>query len=133
MSKAFVDDLIHSMKLADFVSKVTPWSVEGFGDKAFNVRYLGIKLTPEWREIFSDKNNLLLKFVVDRTTSRVELYLANKPPFVKIISRDFNDGDKWEIILGEIKKRLRRDKIDAINHNAKINNLYERIQKDLKK
>ncbi len=133
MSKAFVDNLIHNMKLAGVITKVTPWSVEGFGDKALNVRYLGIKLPEDWQEIFSDKNNLLLKFVIDRSTAVVEFYLANKPPFVKIITRDFNDGDKWENVLGEVKNRLKRDKADFQNHNEQVGNIYSRINAALKK
>ncbi len=141
MSKAFVDDLIHNMKLAGIVTKVTPWSIEGFAthqigqneiEKALNVRYLGIKLPEDWREIFSDKNNLLLKFIVDRSTAKVEFYLANTPPFIKIITREFTNDDKWETVLGEVKNRLKRDKSDVINHNEQINNIYARIQKNLK-
>jgi len=132
MSKAFVDNLIHNMRLAGIVTKVTPWTFEGIGDQALNVRYLGIKLDSDWQEIFSPGNNILLKFVIDRSTANVEFYLANKPPFVKIITRQFTDADKWEIIIGEVKKRLKRDKIDFQNHREQVGNIYSRIKADLK-
>lgn len=116
--------MIHNMKLADIVTKVAPWSIEGFGEKQMNVRYVGIKIKDDWKEILSEKNNLLIKFVFDRTNSYIEFYLANKPPFYKITSFRFTENDKWEILLGELKRRLRKDKSEFLNHTDKIGNLY---------
>lgn len=132
MTKSFVDTLIQNMKKADIVTKSAPWMVEGFGEKEMHVRFVGIKPYGEWKDLFSEKNNLLLKFIVDRKHSYFEFYLANKPPFTKIITRDFTDGDKWEVMLGEIKRRLTKDKAEVVNHTSSMGNIYERIQKDLK-
>jgi hypothetical protein len=132
MTKAFVDSLIQNMKKADIVTKAAPWMVEGMGEKQMHVRYVGIKPDEEWREIFSEKNNLLIKFIIDRSSSYFELYLANKPPFVKIITRDFRDTEKWEVMLGDIRRRLRKEKVEVLSHISSVGNIYERIQKDIK-
>jgi hypothetical protein len=132
MTKAFVDSLIQNMKKAEIVTKATPWMVEGMGEKEMHVRFVGIKPYDEWLDIFSEKNNLLLKFIIDKTASYFEFYLANKPPFTKIITRDFKDGDKWEVMLGDIKRRLHKDKIEVVTHISSVGNMYERIQKEIK-
>jgi len=84
------------MKLAGLVSKASPWMVEGrptdkgeTGDKQANVRFVGLVLQDDWLEVFSAEDNLLLKFVIDRTSGSVEFYLANATPFTKIITRQF--------------------------------------------
>lgn len=127
MTKMYVDSLVSNMKKADIVTKSTPWMVEGFGDKQMHVRFVGIKPYAEWTDMFSDKNNLLIKFIIDKSSSYFEFYLANKPPFVKIITRDFTKGDKWEVLLGDIKRRLHKDKADVANHTSSVGNIYERI------
>lgn len=132
MSKAFVDEMIHHMKLADIVAKASPWLVEGMGEKSMNVRYVGIKIKDGWEEIFPPANNLLLKFTIDRTSARIEFYLANKPPFFHIQSARFSDSDKWEILLGELKRRLKKDKLEFQNHTDKVGNLYTLIKPHLK-
>lgn len=132
MSKTFVDHLIHNMKLADIVTKVTPWSIEGFGEKQMNVRYVGLKIKDEWKNIISEKNNLLVKFVFDKNNAYIEFYLANKPPFFKITSQRFSENDKWETLLGEIKRRLRRDKAEYLSHNDAIGNLYKTLVSQLR-
>ena len=132
MTKSFVDSLIQNMKKAEIVTRATPWMVEGVGEKQMHVRFVGIKPYGEWKDIFSEKNNLLLKFIIDRKSSYFEFYLANKPPFIKIITRDFKDGEKWEVMLGDIKRRLHKDKNDVLAHISSVGNIYERIEKDIK-
>ena len=124
MTKATVDTLIQNMKKAGVVTKATPWMVEGFGEKEMNVRFVGVQLDSQWEEILSSKNKLLLKFITDRSTARLEFYLANKPPFIKIITKQFSQTDKWESLLGDLRRRLRHDKIDFQSHTEQIGNLY---------
>ena len=132
MTKAVVDQLIRNMKLAEMVSKATPWMVEGMGEKVMHVRYVGLTLKDDWLDIFSPKDNLMVKFVIDRSSAFIEYYLANKPPFIKITSSRFSDSDKWETLLGELKRQLKKDKNDSVNHTAGINNLYEFLKPHLK-
>jgi hypothetical protein len=127
MSKQFVDEMISHMKLAGIVSKAAPWMVEGIRDEQMNVRYVGIKLTDDWLDILSDQNNLLLKFVINRNSATLEFYIANKPPFFKFTSRQFSENDKWETILGDVKRKLKKDKSDVLSHNESAGNLYSRI------
>lgn len=132
MNKAFVDSVISNIKKADIVTKVSPWMVEGMGDKGMNVRYVGLKVDREWNKVFSIQNNILLKFVIDRTTARVELYIANKPPFFRILSKHFIEGDKWETILGDMRSRLKKDKTDYLAHTSKVGNLYVEMRPHLR-
>jgi hypothetical protein len=132
MTKAFVDELVKNMKLAGIVAKVVPWSFEGYGDKQKSVRYIGLHLKDDWEDIFSSRNNILLKFVIDRTSGYLEYYLANKPPFLRIFLQRFTDQDKWEILLGELKRKLKKDKIEFTNHTHGIDNLYSKIHQNLK-
>ena len=124
MSKSFVDTLVSNMKKAGIVTKATSWMVEGVGEKQMNVRYVGIKPFAEWTDIISAQNNLLVKFITDRKQSYFELFLANKPPFVWITRKNFTDADKWELLLGDIKRRLNKDKEEYIHHQEKTGNLY---------
>ncbi|MDE2025459.1 MAG: hypothetical protein KGJ07_03125 [Patescibacteria group bacterium] len=132
MAKAFVDTLISNMKKAGIVTKATPWVVEGMGDKQMNVRYVGIKPFADWTEIIAAENNLLLKFVTDRTQSYFELFLANKPPFVWVTRKNFTDADKWELLLGDIKRRLNKDKEEVVRHEEKAGNLFVVLKPHLK-
>lgn len=132
MSKQFVDEMIHNMKLAGIVTRASPWMVEGMREGQMNVRYVGIKPTDDWLEIFSANNNLLVKFVIDRNTATIEYHIANKPPFFKFVSRQFSDNDKWETLLGEIKRRLKKDKKEFLNHTEEVGNLYARIKPQLR-
>jgi len=132
MSKDFVDNIIHNMKLAYMVAKAAPWMVEGIMDQQKNVRYVGINLKDDWLEIFSPKDNLLLKFVIDRNSAYLEFFIANKPPFFRIISKHFTDRDKWENLLGEFKRKLKKDKIDSLNHMEDVGNLYASLKPHLK-
>jgi len=124
MNKAFVDSVISNIRKANLVTKVSPWMVEGMGEKAMNVRYVGLKVNNEWNEVFSKANNVLLKFVIDRTTARLELYIANTPPFFLVLSKNFTENDKWESLLGDMRSRLKKDKADYLNHTSKVGNLY---------
>ncbi len=132
MSKDFVDGLIHNMRLANMVTKASPWMVEGMGEKQKNVRYIGMYLKDDWLDIFPLGNNLLLKFVIDRNSARIEYFLANTTPFVKIASVPFTDHDKWELLLGEFKRKLKKDKLEYQNHTEKHGNLYAYIIGKLK-
>lgn len=132
MTKTFVDELIANMKKAGIVTKAAPWMVEGMGEKQMNVRYVGIRPFGDWTDIIPGENNFLLKFIVSRSESSFDFFLANKPPFVFITKRHFTTSDKWEILLGDIKRRLAKDKEDAIRHQDKVGNLYVVIEQHLK-
>jgi hypothetical protein len=132
MNKAFVDTMIAHMKQGGIVAKPSPWMVEGMGEKAMNVRYVGLKITADWAEVFSLSNNLLLKFVIDRQTAYLEFYLANKPPFFRIFTKRFTENDKWEILLGDVRKRLKKDKTDYLDHKMQVGNLYSEIKPHLR-
>jgi hypothetical protein len=60
------------------------------------------------------------------------LYLANKPPFIKIDETNFLSTSKAEVLLGEFKRRLRKAKVAVLNHSNQIDNSYEKIQPYLK-
>lgn len=132
MSKDFVDKMIHNMRLADMVSKAAPWMVEGYGETQMNVRYVGVKLKDDWLDLFPSGNNLLVKFIIDRSSARMEFYVANKPPFFRFTTRRFTDHDKWETIFGDIKRKLKKDKLDFVNHKEEVGNLYSIIKPHLK-
>ncbi len=132
MNKIFVDEMIANMKKAGIVTKAAPWMVEGMGEREMNVRYVGIRPFDEWLDVLSEKNNLLLKFIISRSESSIDIFLANKPPFLFITKRRFATGDKWETLLGDVKRRLSKDKEDAVHHNEKVGNLYTLIQSHLK-
>src|SRR5579883_2077188 len=112
MNKTFVNTLIQNMKKAEIVTKASPWVFEGMGEKQMSMRYVGIKPFNDWLDIIPKENNLLLKFVFDKKESYLELYLANKSPFTRITRKHFGDSDKWETMLGEIKRRLSADKAE---------------------
>ena len=132
MTKAFVDELVSNMKKAGIVTKAAPWMVEGIGEKQMNVRYVGIKPFKDWVDIIPESNNLLVKFVISRSESYFDLLLANKPPFIFITHKRFATTDKWEVLLGDIKRRLAKDKDDFIHHQDKVGNLYIAIHPHLK-
>lgn len=132
MSKDYVDKIIHKMRLAGIVAKTAPWMIEGFNDKQKNVRYVGIHIKDDLLEIFPTGNNLLLKFIIDRSSALLEFYLANKPPFFRIMTKNFTDNDKWETLLGDFKRRIKKDKTDFLNHQEKVGNLYTLIKPHLK-
>ncbi len=132
MNKLFVDDMIANMKKAGIVTKAASWMVEGMGEKEMNVRYVGIRPFHDWLDIFSDDNNVLLKFIISRNESSIDFFLANKPPFVFITKKRFTTTDKWETLLGDVKRRLSKDKEDVVHHSEKVGNLYSVIQPHLK-
>lgn len=132
MSKNFVDQMIHHMKLADMVAKAAPWMVEGIHEQQMNVRYVGLKLKDDWLEIFPAGNNLMMKFIIDRNSARIEFYLANKPPFYRFSTKHFTEHDKWETLLGGLKQKLKKDKADVINHKEEVGNLYAELKPHLK-
>ncbi len=132
MNRTVINTIIQNMKKAGIVTKASEWSIEGFGEKELAVKYVGVKLDESWAEIFSLKNNLLLIFYLDKNTARADLMLANKPPFLKVVSVPITASTKWELVFGELKRQLKKDKLDVQHHVAKIDNLYLKIQKLLK-
>ena len=132
MTKAFVDDLVRNMKSAGMVTNALPWMVEGFGDKQLNTRYIELTIKDDWVEILPAENNLLLRFIVGRNDASIEFYLANKPPFLYISRTRFTQLDKWEILLGEFKRKLKKEKNDFLAHKDALGNLYVLIKPHLK-
>lgn len=132
MTKTQLNTIISNLKKAGMVTKVTPWLIEGLGDTKADIRYVGLKLSQDWLEIMPPENNVMLKFVLVKTVASMEIYLANKPPFFKIHSQYLRDGDKWETLLGELKRRLKKDKEEATNHEAKIDNVWVKLRPHLK-
>lgn len=132
MTKAFVDELIRNMKQAEMVEKALPWMVEGFGEKQLNTRYVGIAIKEDWLEIFPQGNNLLIKFIVGRNDAFLECYIANKPPFFRFYTVRFTINDKWEILLGELKRRFKKDKLEYLAHKEALGNIFAQIKNHLK-
>lgn len=132
MNKLFVDEMIANMKKAGIVTKAAPWMVEGMGEREMNVRYVGIRPFDEWLDIISEKNNLLLKFIISRSESSIDIFLANKPPFLFITKKRFTTSDKWETILGDVKRRLSKDKEDTLHHQEKVGNLFILLKPHIK-
>jgi hypothetical protein len=132
MQKTPINTLIKNMQSAGIVTKATPWVNEGIGEKAMEVRYVGIRVGSDWEEIMSQSNNLLLKFVRDSKIAYLEFYLANTPPFLKLNTIRLNETDKWEWFLGELKRKLKKDKDAYIHHEQTVGNLYEKMKPFLK-
>lgn len=124
--------MIRNMRLADMAAKAAPWMVEGIRDQEKNVRYVGVKLKDDWLDIFPTGNNFLLKFVIDKKSAYIEFYLANKPPFFRITTKRFGDQEKWETLLGEFKRKMKKDKTDYMNHQEGVGNLYGLVKPHLK-
>jgi len=132
MTKTVINQLISHMQKAGIVTKAAPWMIEGFGEKEMNVRYVGIKPTGDWLGVVPGENNFLLKFIFDKKTSVMEFYIANKPPFLKLITKRISITDKWEVLLGEIRHRLKEDKGEYLSHKDKVGNLYVLLKNQLK-
>lgn len=132
MTKTQVDNLIANMKKAAMVTKVSPWSMEAIKDIEYHVRYVGLKVSADWLDIFSGNNNLLIKFSVSRKSSKGELFLANFPPFTKIINLKLSSTIKWEVMLGDVKNKLKKDKADFLKSCYKIDNLYAKVKDQLR-
>jgi len=133
MTKTNINTFISNLKKANLVTKVTPWMIEGIDNGKSEVRFVGLKLKDDWLELFSTKDNLLLKFILVKQTVRLEIYLANIPPFYKIFGLYLRESDKWETVLGELKRILKKDKEDFINHDTKVDNLWIKIKPYLRK
>lgn len=133
MTKTDVNNLIKNMTKAGIVSKASSWTMEAVDHLEYHIRYVGIKVADDWDEIFSTQNNLLIKFSVNKKSSKAELFLANLPPFVKITNLKLSPTIKWEVMLGEVKNRLKKDKADFLKSCYKIDNLYVKLKKDIRK
>lgn len=128
MNKTFINTLVTNLKKAGILTKASPWIKDEFRGEVCESRYVGVRLTDnDWTQIFSPANNLLLKFNLNKQGCVLEYYLANQPPFTKITQTNLKTTDKWEYLLGELKRRLRMDKDDYKNHRAAVGNLYAKI------
>lgn len=132
MSKKTIDSLIRNMQKSGLVTKAAPWMVEGVGERELSVRYVGLRVDEDWNDVMSSHNNLLIKFLVDKKSGWIEYYLANKPPFLKIMTANLTDADKWETLLGELKRRLRKDKEEYDTDKEKVSNIYRKIKDHIK-
>lgn len=132
MTKRDIDLIINHLRKADLITQSPPWIHEEHRQQDCQVRYAGISTPSDWEEIINANNNLLLKFITCRQFTTLELYLANKPPFIKITYKNLSPNDKWETIFGEIKRQLKRDKEDFRSHSAKVGNMYQKIADHLK-
>lgn len=128
MSKSLINVQIRNLKKAGLATKVSEWMFEGLAEKKYEVKYVGIKVDEDWREIISSKNNLLVKFLANSKEEWVEIYLANKPPFVKLSREKISAKSKWENWLGELRRNLKKDKDDLVHHRDKVGNLYGKIK-----
>lgn len=128
MTKKSIDILIKHIQKAGVASKVSPWSFEGHGKQELAVRYIGVRPYEDWTTIMSRHNNLLLKFILHKPAAYLEIYLANEPPFLRIATTKLSESIKWESILGEIKRRLKKDKEAVLHHREAIGNLYQLIE-----
>lgn len=127
MNKTHINELIRNMTKSGIVTKASPWLIEGLGEKALNVRYVGLRLDQDWQDILPAGNNILLKYILDKTTGSVECFLANTPPFTRLFREPLAQGVKWEHLLGEWKRKLRKDKEAYMHHTEAVDNLYARI------
>jgi hypothetical protein len=133
MGKRAVNTFLTNMKKAGLIGTILPWSIEGNSrNNKMDIRFAGLKISGDWLEIFSSKDNILMKFSVEKDDSWIDIYFANKLPFVKLFSKKLTDGDKWEPLIGELKRRLKKDKEAVINHTNGIGNLYSKIKENLK-
>lgn len=127
MGKYAINAMIQNMKKAGLVTNVSPWLKESGHD----VRHVGIR-PKDWDEVMSHNNNLLCTFRVDAGTDRLELMLANSVPFIRLTSKKLPVGSKWESILGDIKRRLNKDKQAWKKGDFAVGNLYHKIHKYIK-
>lgn len=49
-----------------------------------------------------------------------------------ITTKRFGEQEKWETLLGEFKRRMKKDKTDYVNHQEIAGNLYAQIRPHLK-
>ena len=131
MNKTTINTLIKNMKKAGVITRASEWSNEGTPAVEVIAKYVGIKLDDSWTELFSTKNNILLKFILKKEAVFLEYYLANTPPFILISTVRVQPTDKWETLLGELKLQLKKDKKAVQQHTARIDNLFARIQSKL--
>lgn len=126
MTKREIDSLISDMKKGGVVTNAAPWMIEGSDEKLIDTRYVGI-CPPDWEEVIDLKNNLLIRFSHTRGDSRAEFLIANNMPFFKFWTERIDSNTKWERLLGEMKRRLKKDKEDVLHHNAKAGNIYKTL------
>lgn len=133
MKKSEVNSAISALNKAKVTTKVTPWFFEERGGEKVEVRYVGLKLDAEWDEIFSRNNLLLLSFVFTKQFQNLDVSLANSTPFVKIMSFNLDEVSKIDVLLGDLRRRLKQDKQTFLHHQDQVGNLYKKIVDKLKK
>lgn len=145
MSKTNLNSFIKKLSLSGQTTKITPWVVEGINpsrsisgidgyasEKAADVRYVGLKPDASWEGVFSEADNLLLKFTILNKTDYLTIYFANKSPFIELWNKPLSSTDTWESILGKLKQRLKKEAAEAARGEAGITNLYRKIKPYLK-
>ena len=134
MSKPFINSMIKKLTLSGQTTKVTPWMVEGLADgREAHVRYLGIKPDSSWETVLSSDDNLLLKFSIIDKVSAINIYFANKPPFIELGYKVLDTSDTWESIIGKLKQRIKKESAEYSRGESTVNNLYRKIKPFLKK
>ena len=120
------------MKKANRVTNISDWMIEGREDKRIEMKYAGVILDQEWKEIFSTKNNLLFRFSLVNKTAYLDILLANAPPFIQLSSQKLTEEDKWENVLGQLRNTLKKQKDDFLHHRDQVDNLYAKVVKVLR-
>lgn len=133
MAKKIIDDFLKNLRKSELTLKVSPWMSEGGGGHEYDIRYVGIKIPKDIEHIIPAANHLLLRLKSERADTWLEFYLANQPPFFKIDQTRLKDGDKWEIILGYFKNKLKRDFEDYQKNSTRLDNIYLKLKPKLKK
>jgi hypothetical protein len=133
MNKSYINTFIRNIKKAGHLTKDSDWVFDSNYKEKIEVKYAGFRFGKDFDDVISSNNNFILKFNLSKSGCFLDIYLANKTPFVKLVSKKLNETEKWEIILGELKRNLRKDKDDFIHHIDKAGNLFALIFKDLKK
>ena len=128
MGKQTINSFITKMKKGGVVTRVTPWMFE----QDQEVRYVGVRPI-DWQEIFSTSNNILFKFSVADHKDHLQILFANNPPFIQLVRLPLTKLSKWETILGELKRTLKKDKKLYQSHTYQIDNLYLKILGKIKK
>jgi hypothetical protein len=120
------------MTKAGIVTKALPWMMEALPDGEYHTRFVGVRVTDDWADLIDPTNNFLCKFLISKTKGVLEVYLANKPPFIKVYTAGLKPDSKWELVLGEFKRQLRKDKEAYTKHQATIDNVFGKMRAGLK-
>lgn len=125
--------MIKKLTLSGMTTKVTPWLVEGLADdRMADTRYVGLRPDSSWEPVFSQQDNLLLKFTIIDKSPAVSILFANKPPFIELGYQNISSEDTWEQILGKTKQRLKKEAAEYARGESTIANLYQKMKPWLK-